>query len=395
VRTPISITEVWPDIPIELKKWIVKHVSTWHNDNIPFGLSMVQLTEAGYSMEFGPKAFKCIPRERQVLVLHEIQHMIRGDVLHQWKNRNKPDYNPALWNTAADAVINNKDLVNMCGPNLREGILTFDRLQDAHPDELGHFELNPGTRPIYDALLPKCQQQEEELKRLLEQGGCSIGTLKAGEGDTIEGEIKHLEAVLDAPKSYSINPPQIRNKVKSGIVSNKPLPRVARLLHQWLRRWKVAGDTKVRTRSWLRESRLFPDAPGYVRLPTAKLVLALDLSGSMSGMYEELWAATNWLRKFGTFGIEVWVWADGAAKARTDGTHPDVGGGTCIEELYKQAPKCDVMVIFTDGYFSSGVVPPSHVGRILWVLSHDGEASAIHLRGRDGVTNMGDKSDET
>ena len=401
LRHQISVEEIWPDIPIELRKWIVKHVATYYNPKVPFGWAMTTLMETGYSIEFGPRAYECTSSEREMLVLHEIQHIIRGDVLHQWKHRDRPEYNPALWNLTADAVINNKGLVDLCGPKMKELIVTFSSLKAAHMEQLGHFDLNPGTKPLYDALLPEAQKQEREmreaLKKLLESGGCTIGPLKAdAKANSPESEIRHLEAILDLPKGFSISPPQIRDKVKAEVTSNMPLPKVARMLHQWLRRWKICGDTKVRTRSWLRESRLFPDSPGYLRLPTAKLVLALDVSGSMQGLYKELWAATNWLRKFGTFGIEVWVWADAAAKANPSGEHPDVGGGTALEELYRHAPRCDVMVVFTDGYFSSGLTPPSRVSRILWILSDDGARDSIVLRDRDSITTLKDKTrDET
>ena len=47
LRHQISIEDIWPTIPIELRKWVVKHVATYYNPQVPFGWAMTALAETG------------------------------------------------------------------------------------------------------------------------------------------------------------------------------------------------------------------------------------------------------------------------------------------------------------------------------------------------------------
>jgi len=174
------------------------------------------------------------------------------------------------------------------------------------------------------------------------------------EGNLSECVKRHLESILDAPRDLSnfsqsagiarnTNPtrtiPQAKRHPKICQVLSYLVPRIAP---------RNAGGTRIVSNTWRRPHRQDIDyLPGRGKTPRAKIIVAVDISGSMAALWNDILAYSSALKK--DFDVEVIVWADSAAIVKGNGI-PPVGTGTEMIPMLSLAKSLrpDLLVVISD-----------------------------------------------
>ena len=339
--------------PENLKDWIGRNITWGETDQS--STAYVVLTPQGYHIGFNPSFVDEIPDEELTgLWMHEIQHIVRGDLFVKPEDM-KPSQ--TLHDLATEYVINERLLQH--GLPIPAVGVSRQTLQPFIPDGLEMPEPIMGVSWIAHWL-------DKNIKKF------PVFVVDYELADPFLRS-KHVETLLDLPPGAGRDVVGLRATQKPSTLDITPLARLAARIHTWA---KGLHDQPART--WRREHVASPYLRGYDYVPTARIVLAFDASGSMHEYVGTYWALANELRAMGA-EVETWAWADKAAPWLPGTEMPDVGGGTQLVPLLNSFPnaRCAI-VILTDGMISDeGAAPRAAretLSRIIWALVPDGVA---------------------
>jgi predicted metal-dependent peptidase len=325
-----------------LKIWALKHVRITHVPDLP--TAGIKLTPAGYEIALGAIWDKNEdPTLRRVILEHEISHALRGDCLVL---RADPEIDPMLANIAQDACINERldseAIEKLSGVTLENLRPQFEGLKD--------LTTLSGWRPIYDVLKKDSDEVGDAVKRVLQGDGEGLDSHPTCEGDLSECQRKHVEAILDAIKGgvqASLGTVRVQAPKPVPLRSVAPREKLLSFIDR-VARQHARGKTRVRSRTYVRPGRV-EGLRGVMTLPHARVVVALDVSGSMAQYAEPTLALAQGLRRW--CDVSVCVWADSAAVMTRAGEMPSVGGGTALRPMLSLAQELnpDAVIYVTDG----------------------------------------------
>jgi hypothetical protein len=189
-----------------------------------------------------------------------------------------------------------------------------------------------------------------------DQGDPWTGDVTPAEGDLRELLRRHLEAILDAPQEMR----DLMAQHGAGILRNvqasrqvpppKRDPKVCQALAHLIPRLAARSlrGSRVPDKTWRRPHRQDIDyLPGRGRVPRARVIIAVDVSGSMAQWWDRILATAAALRR--DYDIEVIAWADDAAFVRGHEV-PKVGYGTemipMLEMVVRERP--DLLCVLSD-----------------------------------------------
>ena len=299
--------------------------------------------------------------ELRAVLKHEALHIL----LHHISRTQKHEYNPKLFNYAADMVINQ----NIEG--LPDGAI--------YPET---YELERGlSADLYYKLLKKKQ----------EEGGGELTNPNSGNGETggegiddhsmwgdFDKEIIEQKARAIAKRAMEEQDKQGWGSISGGLIdqirsANKPKCNWKRELKYFINKLILMGRKSTRKRDNRRTYETHPYLnPGTRRDYKSKLLLAIDTSGSVSD--KELQAFLNEMN-----GMVDNVYCEvicfdtklyGNPKPFTKKVKEldiEGRGGTDFNPViqYVNEHKYDGLIVFTDGY---APFPPKPKARVMWVV---------------------------
>ncbi|MEM4383327.1 MAG: hypothetical protein QXU44_04655 [Candidatus Caldarchaeum sp.] len=181
-------------------------------------------------------------------------------------------------------------------------------------------------------------------------------------------ELAHLRTIHDLlSKGYNIGRPK-GIEIQFGAEYPKRSAVKNRLERLIVGRCKdCSGPIKKSVRSWARENRSSEYLPGRIRRRRAKIVVAMDVSGSMFNLVGRVTALAKSLKS--EYDIIPVVWADSAEILSDQGKYC-VGTGTQPERMLEFVEKlrADHIIVVTDGEFSK-VTPGKGLPPITWVTT--------------------------
>jgi predicted metal-dependent peptidase len=306
--------------------------------------------------------------ERVAVIKHEVLHLVFRHLF-----RRSPDWNPLLYNLAADLVVN--QYIGRRWPLPRSAVTleTFPELR-LRPD--GSVE------SYYAALAAAYPQERARFALWLEQGP---PTDHSGWGSSVLAEAalgRAMRSAWDrAQTQRSYVPHFVQQLVEASVV-----PRPAQV--DWRRQLRMfcasSGHTRL-VHTMRRASRRYGTWPGLGKRREMRLLVAVDTSGSISdGDLSDFFAEITAMWRL---GAEVTVLECDATVQRCwtyDGRLPDrIGGrgGTAFDPVFQWARergmRWDALLYLTDGFAAAPSQPPPCP--ILWVLSRTGSADSLRF----------------
>lgn len=338
----------------DVRAWVLRHVRLEEDPGLP--TAAATLDRHGYRIVWGAAARGWSDAELMGVLDHEIAHILRGDLL-----AGPIRENPCLWNVACDAVIN--ESLRDLPPGVRWADLAADLGPLPHPVQ--------GAFKLYEA-----------LKQRAEAGAAASFDVLSNDvppGERGQAERHHAAAVLDAPRTLKeraagagagLDVHPARPPAACGLGFPPLLPVVERIV-----RFLGQGQQRVRTRTFLREGRV-EGLRGVARVPRARVVLALDCSGSMSEWVGAYWSLLAGLERRG-LEVEAWAWADEAARWPRGAPQPAVGGGTRLGSLWERlGGRPDLVAVLTDGDLADTAEARRRAPQVplVWLLPPGGRA---------------------
>lgn len=310
--------------------------------------------------------------ERAYLLAHELAHIARGELLIK-------DVNHDAWNIAADDCIAEHLRKTPFGSAAPAYIVTHEKLVTQYPKLIDV----PPTRaqPIYDVIMEAVNQaikdgnvgaddgSEDGIRVPME--GCGFGS-KGELEDAARGTAARAQGRLlsnaewqDASKGAGRGDCLLSRPSRKIEVDGR-LSDFMRTLRLATRRGRGVYQ---RVRSWAREGRV-PELPGRLRRPVSRVVVAVDVSGSMVPTRERVMRLVK--------GIErdhevIWIsWASTAQRVRDadDCYSANVGGGTYFEPalILSQSFNPDVLLVISDGVLSDNDFHVPHKFSTIWAI---------------------------
>jgi len=212
--------------------------------------------------------------------------------------------------------------------------------------------------------------------------------VKGTEGDYQACKEKHAETILTAPKQFNAGA-NIKVGKSQTVVQKCTDPYLILVLRNLLKNVVPRyGTTKVRTRTWARENRSSSYFRGHLRQRRIKVVVALDVSGSMDAYVPRILGIASELKD--KLDVILIVWADSAQTIKSVNNDWNVGGGTNINPVIELIDKnmSDVSIVITDGHFNTEMkkLPKSPV---IWALAGEHATSDMIIsRGRDKIVKV-------
>lgn len=350
-------TKVMQAIPAELTGWVNRHIR-WVVEPRN-STAYARLTSTGYEIGFNPDFVAATPpAELTGVWLHEIAHILRGDLLVDLAQREDGQ----LYYQAMEFCIN--DALLPYHP-LPAGVVTAATLEQMAGEPPPHN--SRGARYIYDWLRSRgTQGQPGEMD------------FESNPDASTEARKAHVEAVLDAPTGLPDGLPEREPLVRAPTSPPRPntldisavAEAAARLAHR-----ARTGGVKIWQRSWARESGVWDTLRGYHKVPRARVIAAMDASGSMTDWIPIYWNLVAELRQL--LNVETWVWADTAAMWEPGAEQPYVGGGTSLTPLLGAlAHENALIIVFTDGELTDAAEAAAAADglRLVWALVPGGTA---------------------
>lgn len=242
-----------------------------------------------------------------------------------------------------------------------------------------------GRHYYYHELLKLSEEEKEKLQiddkakhqwQIIDSEGEPIDSLTEAEKNAIRVSIESTIETITAEiqKSQGYVPAEIEQLIKNFV---KPKPAFNYL--KYVRNFVGNSDKYFIKTSKIRENQRFPGQPKTILKPTAKILILIDESASVSE--KELYDFLNeiyHLRK--RINIEIRAFDTQVSKiinykGNNEFPRTRCGGTsfTAAVDYYNQS-KYTTCIVFTDGHAETP--PPCHK-RILWVISSNGSESAI------------------
>jgi predicted metal-dependent peptidase len=302
---------------------------------------------------------KMTDSELRAVLKHEALHVL----LHHISRTLKHEYNPKLFNYAADMVINQ----NIEG--LPDGAI--------YPETFG-FEKGESADVYYKL-----------LKKKEEQGG---GTLTDGQGNEMgdgeiddhsmwgdfDKEIIEQKARAITKRAMDEQDKQGWGNISGGLIeeirrANKPKCNWKRELKYFINKLILMGRKSTRKRDNRRTHEIYPYLnPGTRRDYKSRLLLAIDTSGSVSERELSAFLAEmngmvdNVLCEYICFDTQLYGKPKPFTK-KANSIQIEGRGGTDFHPVieYVNEHNYDGLIMFTDGY---APFPPKPKSRVMWVV---------------------------
>jgi hypothetical protein len=367
----------------------------------------------GYEIQTFESYHKMSERERLAILAHELAHFLRQDLIVLLRDK----LDRSIWNYATDAAINEAMIADLPGD-----IITYQKVRAAVP---GHAwpVLVPDARYTYHVLSEHVERQPDagdtaaggdgngDQGEQGDQDGDSDGDGGDGaadrlrshdeieaDGDVGRAMIRHAETVERWRRALEGAPREVREALREALRMDPRGRSIAdrdagtgmmgdtaaidpvyidcaailRAVDRAARRAPaVYGDQRVRTRTWRRSRN---GLPLRLDLPTLRVVLAVDVSGSMSAYYPYLVYLERALER--RYQVELWHWSDGAKRMPPRSAVRDWGGGTDIRSLLSGIGRPAVLVVVTDGYIAPSPRDLTFPAcPIVWAVIHPGDVN--------------------
>jgi predicted metal-dependent peptidase len=317
--------ELPASLPAEAAAYIGPRLS--YSNRIPTAATHID-SHGRVRIEVNPNVWATLDdHARTQLLVHELLHVLRGDL--EFAGDLRANY-------AQDMLIN-RLIDHQAIENQLDGQVPL--WTEVIAEQLGlPFKPAPGWKTIYERL-PEikahefCALSAEGQVDDLEVIEAASAVEKATEGrvkvtaDRGAGRGTHRGPLVDIPAYKPSTLRRLLNAIEHTWHSTRRIPR---------RTWRREGRTP-----WLR---------GTQPMPTVNILVAVDCSGSMSGILPELAAVARVpgiQAQWCAFNDEiVGQWSDPPRRI------PDAGGGTAFGPVTELAQriKPDVLVMVTDGY---------------------------------------------
>ncbi len=346
--------KIFENIPEVLRNFIKKNVRVFVDNSVP--TAYVGLRGRDLYMGININFFNSLSTEdKEKLLLHEISHIIRGDVLIP-----KERFDWRLANIAMDSIINAELGINKIGDV--QGY-NYNTLQDVLDLPIG---ILPGWHLVYN----KLQEKIDALKEMFNNGNF-LDEIK--ETDNSEEAIEKIieinieinslgekyKNVIKRASWSKINQGQARRNVKIKIQSTNDIENILKIVT------RQNTGARIKRRTFRREG-VIEGVKGISRIPTKRILVVVDVSGSFTDYIPFAMGVVMSLNK--RFSVDFGVFADTFSMARVGTDIPDVGYGTEINSVLCSKLDYDTLIIITDGDFYSKPKNDQSKPPIIWVV---------------------------
>ncbi len=353
---------VWRSLGLPAKtiSWLINHVTFAPPKG---GLGHAAWKDGRYHIVISPDIVTR-PEIFRFVVLHELLHVLRGDLLAPQLKQD-----PGRWNISTDAVIN-RDL----GGAPFDGAVDYEETcQQAGLDP----RINWGAPIIYENLPPQSRPPQPPGPDGDGPSGGGHGGQHGGDlGDPCDDPGGHLTDTGDIREDLRDNPDEFPDAFTPGrrnpsagrgnpTAGFTPKETAAKAVYIALERIIASAPGFARRRqSWRREGRT-PLLPWH-QDRGARLKLFVDVSASTGHDWQLLFGvAASLVRRYGG---ETFVF-DTTVRKYTRGQRVTAGGGTLWAPVAEAIRPSDVAVILTDGYFADEVIPVPGANIVFLVTS--------------------------
>lgn len=335
------------------------------------------LTATGYEIALGDMWRRADAAARVAILSHELMHILRGDCLPSAQAL-RPIREIAA--VAEDACINTPEMLAAVKRATGVDGILYEDLRDGPDDAELPATYVPGPTHIYRVLKSRA--------RIIKVQTCGGARLAGGVGQS-EAERRHAATVLTLRPETDEERDALAGTVLPGMrdaTAGRALARVwgpmpaaqISAAIEAVHGAALKGERRPR-RTWAREGRR-PEMRGVARLPRAYIMLALDVSGSMTEWYGKVAALAD--RLAARHRLEVWTFDTAARRCgRKLPAAVEWGGGTHFRPVLRAAELAapDALIMVTDGDAGDMWTPPTGVP-VVWVCVDGGEAQ---IRARD------------
>lgn len=359
---------------------LVRRAGIWLDERTDTDLVGTRLETGGYHIVLGRMWAKADEAGKLALLRHELGHIVRGDCLPETK-RIRPKH--SLANIAEDACINTPEMVKAVERSTGiTGSALYERLQPQLDGLPAHYI--PSAQTIYKALEAKVASMPP-----LKCSFCSGANHSDGLTDE-QAAVAHAQTIIKIRPQDAAEEEALGKGADLGQIAapDRSLARLqcempAALISAAIEAIEGArhqGERRPR-RTWAREGR-HPGLKGIARMPHALLMLAIDVSGSMSSWYGYMAALAD--RLASRHRLQVCTF-DTSVRRHGQRLPSSVqwGGGTNFRPVMALAEQVrpDALIMVTDGQAGDKYQPPAGVP-VIWVTVDEGER-LVELRGRD------------
>lgn len=260
----------------------------------------------------------------------------------------------------------------------------IEELEKEHPKL--DWKRNAGRDHYYKELSKLSEEEKEKMGIdeksqhvwiITDKDGNKIDSLTDSEKDAIRVQVENtIESIAEeVSKSQGNVPTEINNLIK-GFVKPKPVFNYTKYIRNY-----IGNSTKYMIgTSKLRENQRFPGQPKVILKTTAKILVLIDESGSVS--QTELNDFLNEIHHMSkNIDIEIHPFDTQVMKEvkyskRGEFKRTNCGGTsfTAAVDFYNENPKYNSCIIFTDGHAEQ---PPVCHKKLLWVISSNGTTESI------------------
>ncbi|MEM4720563.1 MAG: VWA-like domain-containing protein [Candidatus Methanomethylicaceae archaeon] len=318
-------------LPARTAGWIIQRLTVTDADE---PLASVFLSPEGYKIQVSKNVIES--QFFKEILLHELLHIVRGDLLSH-----NMDKDPQAWNIACDATIN-RDLRI---PPEAGGIKYEDVMKKIkeYPTKL------VGSSYIFQKLL---ESEDDSDSESFDELGRS-----AEIGDVLSSHISETRELKESLAEDKLDLPVKAGRSKSD-KAHKTLwtptqERVHKVLFD-LNSFLSHNSKTVLKRSYRRERHPLLRATTSVR--TANVAVFIDVSGSTNQYWEIFTAVARYLKH--RYQATVFVFDDEVRQWNLQGSI-QAGGGTLFRPIAEtiRKEKADIAIIITDGEFFDATAP--------------------------------------
>lgn len=344
---------------------------------IPLAAVSLNKSSMEFALHINPDEwFKQPPEIRFGVLEHEAKHLALFHLITADKYPNS-----RMDNIATDTEINQ----SIDKRHLPEWGIFIENLEKEFPQL--DWKRNAGRHHYYKEL---SKLSEEDKKKIgisdkaqhiwiiTDLNGNPVDSLSESEAEAITVQVQGtIEAIVEEIRKSQGNIPSEIDQLIKGFIKPKPKFNYQKYLRNY-----IGNSVKYTVgTSKLRENQRFPDQPKVVLKPLSKMLVLLDLSGSVSE--KELHEFLNEIHHASKkMDIEIHPFDTQVMpevkynKNKKEFKRTQCGGtsfGAAVS-YYNKRKEFQSCIIFTDGYAE---IPPKCNKRLLWVISSNGTIESI------------------